>query len=86
MSRLWDIIKHRLVQYNRDPVTGGISLSAAGQRFETGGTYTQRLNALVQGGRVRLHVYGNSMLAAINSHVASALAASAGRLQIVQNS
>lgn len=28
MSRLWDIVKHRLVQYKRDPLTGGIDLSA----------------------------------------------------------
>ena len=32
MSRLWDIVKHRLVQYKKDPVTGGITnLTAAGK-------------------------------------------------------
>lgn len=32
MSRLWDIVKHRLVQYKKDPVTGGIAnLTASGR-------------------------------------------------------
>ena len=30
MSRLWDIVKHRLVQYKKDPVTGGITYQTVG--------------------------------------------------------
>ena len=38
MIRLWDIVKHRLVQYKRDPVTGGIGLQAGGDTvFSTPG-------------------------------------------------
>ncbi len=32
--RLWDIIKHRLVQYKRDPVTGGIGNLVVGNASE----------------------------------------------------
>lgn len=35
MSKLWDIIKHRLAQYIKDPSTGAVELTTAGVKVNT---------------------------------------------------
>lgn len=47
MIRPWDIVKHRLVQYKKDPVTGGIGLNLGLKQIAVNATAIENMMALV---------------------------------------